>query len=253
MSTKSLVVAAIGAATVVAAGAGTFMASRTSLDRPCTSDERHPRPSLRPARGDWDVGRRSNSRLLQSSAAARPDAPSTETAGGPGTTRMDAGSPAAAGSSRRSRPRRVSEPVGQSVSIHRRLHLRLQARSRRRRRTCRLRPVAAPRRRPPPPDPPKPTFEEVTVKEDAVIGIRLENAVSSETAKVEDRVTARVSRDVTVEGRTAIPAGALLEGTVTAGRTRRKVQGTRADRHSIHDARAGRQLAAADSDGDDFP
>ncbi len=66
----------------------------------------------------------------------------------------------------------------------------------------------------PPPPPPKPRFEEVTVREDAVIGIRLENAVSSETARVEDRVTARVSRDVTADGRTAIPAGATLEGTV---------------------------------------
>jgi len=76
-------------------------------------------------------------------------------------------------------------------------------------------PVAAPVPPPPPPDPPKPKFEEVTVKEDAVIGIRLDGAVTSETAKVEDRVTARVSRDVNVEGRTAIPAGATLEGTVT--------------------------------------
>ncbi len=64
--------------------------------------------------------------------------------------------------------------------------------------------------------PPAPRFEELTVKEDSVIGIRLEQSVSSETAKVEDRVTARVTRDVTVDGRTAIPAGSKLEGTVTA-------------------------------------
>jgi hypothetical protein len=49
----------------------------------------------------------------------------------------------------------------------------------------------------------------------SVIGIRMESAVSSETAHVEDRVTARVTRDVKVEGRTAIPAGARLDGTVT--------------------------------------
>jgi len=66
------------------------------------------------------------------------------------------------------------------------------------------------------PPPPAPRFEELTVKEDAVIGIRLEQSVSSETAKVEDRISARVTRDVTVDGRTAIPAGAKLEGTVTA-------------------------------------
>ena len=68
----------------------------------------------------------------------------------------------------------------------------------------------------PPPPPAKPRFEELTVGENAVIGIRLETALSSATAKIEDRVTARVSRDVTVEGRTAIPAGARLEGTVVA-------------------------------------
>ena len=75
-------------------------------------------------------------------------------------------------------------------------------------------PVAQPPEPAVPPPPAKPRFEEVTVREDAVIGIRLESAVSSETARVEDRVTARVSRDVTADGRTAIPAGATLEGTV---------------------------------------
>ena len=49
----------------------------------------------------------------------------------------------------------------------------------------------------------------------AVIGIRLESPVSSETSRVEDRVSARVTRDVLVDGRTAIPTGSTLEGTVT--------------------------------------
>ena len=48
-----------------------------------------------------------------------------------------------------------------------------------------------------------------------VIGIRLDSPVSSETAKVEDRVSARVTRDVIVDRVTVIPAGAKLEGTVT--------------------------------------
>jgi hypothetical protein len=62
---------------------------------------------------------------------------------------------------------------------------------------------------------PRPTLEELTIKEDAVIGIRIDQTISSETASVEDRVTARISRDVTVDGRTAIPAGARLDGVVT--------------------------------------
>jgi hypothetical protein len=75
---------------------------------------------------------------------------------------------------------------------------------------------------PPVPDPPadptvaKPVFENVTVGPDAVMGITLDAAVSSATAKVEDKVTARLTRDVTVTGRVVIPAGAKLEGVVTA-------------------------------------
>ena len=67
----------------------------------------------------------------------------------------------------------------------------------------------------PVPEPPKPRFEEVTVKGDSVIGIRIDQALSSDTAKVEDRVTAKITRDVTVDGRTALAAGTRLEGVVT--------------------------------------
>jgi len=62
--------------------------------------------------------------------------------------------------------------------------------------------------------PPAPRFEELTIKADSVIGIRLENGVTTETARVEDRVTARVTRDVMVDGRTALPANARIEGVV---------------------------------------
>jgi hypothetical protein len=68
---------------------------------------------------------------------------------------------------------------------------------------------------PPVPQPRKPEFEELHVKTDSVIGIRLDTTLNSKTTRVEDRVTARVTRDVMVDGRTAIPAGARLEGTVT--------------------------------------
>ena len=73
---------------------------------------------------------------------------------------------------------------------------------------------------PPPPTDPEPAVqpsphESITIKEDSVIGIRLDQTISTETARVEDRVTARVTRDVRVDGRTAIPEGATLEGSVT--------------------------------------
>ncbi len=68
---------------------------------------------------------------------------------------------------------------------------------------------------PPVPEASKPRFEELTVKQDAVVGIKIDQTVSSETAHVEDRVTAKVTRDVTVDGRTAIAAGTKLEGVVS--------------------------------------
>lgn len=61
----------------------------------------------------------------------------------------------------------------------------------------------------------EPEFDALTVQRHSVIGIRLDHAVSSRTAKVEDRVSATVSRNVTAEGRVAIPEGARLEGTIT--------------------------------------
>jgi hypothetical protein len=48
-----------------------------------------------------------------------------------------------------------------------------------------------------------------------VVGLQLETTVSSERAKVEDAVEARVTRDVRVGGRVAIPAGSIVHGTVT--------------------------------------
>jgi hypothetical protein len=71
---------------------------------------------------------------------------------------------------------------------------------------------------PPPPDPPapaKPRFEDLLIPADSVIGLRLEDTISSETARVEDRVEARVSRDVRVNGEVAIPAGTRARGNVT--------------------------------------
>ncbi len=59
-----------------------------------------------------------------------------------------------------------------------------------------------------------PRYEELTIEKHSVIGIRLDHAVSSQTAQVEDRVSAKVSRDVTVLDRIAIPAGVRLEGTI---------------------------------------
>jgi type IV secretory pathway VirB10-like protein len=65
-----------------------------------------------------------------------------------------------------------------------------------------------------PPEPPARTFTELVVSADSVIGLLTESRVSSETARVEDRVEARVTRDVKVGDRVAIPAGAKAIGSV---------------------------------------
>ena len=76
----------------------------------------------------------------------------------------------------------------------------------------------APERQAPEPEPvapPEPALVELIVPADAVMGLQLETTVSSERAKVEDAVDARVTRDVRVGGRVAIPAGSVVHGTVT--------------------------------------
>jgi hypothetical protein len=65
------------------------------------------------------------------------------------------------------------------------------------------------------PEPPAPQFEDLIVSADSVIGLQVESALTSERARVEDEVTARVTRDVRVGDRVAIPAGARAFGEVT--------------------------------------
>jgi hypothetical protein len=65
------------------------------------------------------------------------------------------------------------------------------------------------------PEPPRKTFEELVVAANSVIGLQTETRISSETARVEDRVEARVTRDVRVADSVAIPAGSRAIGSVT--------------------------------------
>ena len=65
------------------------------------------------------------------------------------------------------------------------------------------------------PEPPQKLYEELVVPADSVIGLQIETAVTSERAKVEDPVRARVTRDVKVRDHVVIPAGARAEGSIT--------------------------------------
>jgi hypothetical protein len=61
----------------------------------------------------------------------------------------------------------------------------------------------------------EPQFDEVVLPASSVLGLRVETPLSSERTRLEDRVEAHVTRDVTSEGRVAIPAGSRVIGSVT--------------------------------------
>jgi hypothetical protein len=63
-------------------------------------------------------------------------------------------------------------------------------------------------------DPPV-VFEDLIVSAGSVLGLQLNTTVSTETARLEDPVEARVTRDVLVGGMVAIPAGTRAYGTIT--------------------------------------
>jgi hypothetical protein len=77
-------------------------------------------------------------------------------------------------------------------------------------------------------EPPAPVLEELVVSAQSVIGLQMETSVSSDTARLEDEVVARVTRDVKVGDRVAIPAGARAQGEVTVvergGRVRERAR-----------------------------
>ena len=67
----------------------------------------------------------------------------------------------------------------------------------------------------PAPSAPARRMETVTIPADAVINVQIESGVSSASARVEDVVRARITRDVVSGGGVVIPAGARLMGNVT--------------------------------------
>lgn len=63
-------------------------------------------------------------------------------------------------------------------------------------------------------EPPPPIFEDLVIAEDSVISLEIETSISTDSARVEDRVVARTIRDVRAGQETAIPAGARAIGSV---------------------------------------
>jgi hypothetical protein len=76
--------------------------------------------------------------------------------------------------------------------------------------------VIAPATQAPPPVPSSRTAPvTVLLKKDTVIGIRIDQPISTDASHVDDKISAKVSRDVVVDGTTAIPAGTRVEGVIT--------------------------------------
>lgn len=61
----------------------------------------------------------------------------------------------------------------------------------------------------------EPQFDDVVLPASSVLGLRVETPLSSERTRPEDRVDARVTREVTAGGLVAIPAGSRVIGSVT--------------------------------------
>jgi hypothetical protein len=64
-------------------------------------------------------------------------------------------------------------------------------------------------------EPAGPVFDELVVAADSVIGLEIESTITTDRARVEDPVVARVTRDVKVGNRVVIPAGSKANGEVT--------------------------------------
>src|SRR5712691_5078972 len=96
-----------------------------------------------------------------------------------------------------------------------------------------------------PPEAPPRTFEELVVSADSVIGLQTETRLSSETARLEDRVDARDA--VRQSGRPRRDSRGVTSNWIgDAGGARRQVQGACAPRHPFPHARARGWDACAD-------
>ncbi len=93
-----------------------------------------------------------------------------------------------------------------------------------------LPPLASTSLDPPTPDtvtaPRPPLAEELLIPVDSVIGLQIDTFVTTDHAEVEDDVQARVTRDVVVSRRVAIPAGSLVHGSVVMVERGGKLKGT---------------------------
>lgn len=70
-----------------------------------------------------------------------------------------------------------------------------------------------------------PQYREVTIPAGTTLRLELRSAIASDTSNVEDAVRASLRQAVTIDGREVIPAGAEVNGNVTAAEQSGRVQG----------------------------
>ncbi len=222
MELNKLVFGGLIVGCLAAAGSGAYLATRHNAEQSQGTAQASPAPA--PASEALPAGQpvTASEGVLTPEPAPAPApavaaAPAARPAGACGRTaspgrrapRRDAPAPRQASA----RPAPPIEPTPHP-HLRPRRHRAPAGRCGRRARRCRQRrPQPAPE--PEPAAPPEPEMIEIVVPADAVMGLQLETTVSSDRAKVEDAVEARVTRDVRVGGRVAIPAGSIVHGTVT--------------------------------------
>ena len=84
---------------------------------------------------------------------------------------------------------------------------------------------AAPAPAPRPAEPPKPVYRDVSAAVGTALSLSLITPLSTETAKVETPVAARLRQPIVVDGFTVVPAGATLHGDVTEVERAGRVKG----------------------------
>lgn len=210
MGSHRLAFAAVAVACVVAAGGGSYLATRHNLASVTTPDAAAApaaavpfTPAAEPAAGVEPALEAPVAR-----AAVAPPAATVRPVEPPKRVERPAGRPQAAEPGRRNTadPRTIDRPSVPDTPIQIPSSIEPLPSTQ----THDDRPFDAPRA----PEPPARTFEELVVSAESVIGLQMDGMVTSERARVEDRVEARVSRDVRVNGDIAIPAGTRALGNV---------------------------------------
>jgi hypothetical protein len=208
MEIRTSTVAVVAASCITIGAAGAFLASRPSNNSV---------PDIAPA-GDVSSGAVEQSEGVvpdarpeaNATAGPAPSAPAQPLAPAPAASRRASSTPQPP-SARRENVRPAPAPVGtQPSSVTAAPPVAQEARAA----TTASEPIAPPEP-PEPKAPPAPRYVDLVVSPDSVLGLQMETSVTSEKARVEDEVAARVTRDVRVGDRVAIPAGSTARGEVT--------------------------------------